>query len=899
MNTDRHLLAQETHDNVNGQMVATFRSSMLRRFGLVFRLLGLGRLLRPARLEKYSSEFIRQAAEKGPIIYVLYKRSVLDWYALNHALNTRRLPLAAFSTSPGFFVKPFFALHHIIEALRVLWQSAGVGKTRMEPRSAQEMAAAFSIGSNGCLFLRKNTREKPRSRKKNQPSHITMLIRAQGYTESPVQLVPVVIIWDRSPPTARSGMRRMVLGEEEWPGDLKKIRLRLTRHRDIIVQCGEPLDLKAFLKNGEGRSRQHLAQLLQSALRRILYREQAVVRGPRILSHRSMRRIVLSSPPLTDLLTQESRTTGKTRQRVKRELVTTFNRIAARISFTMMLLGDRITRFLWNRIYGGIDIRERDLQRVRSALRRGTPILTPSHRSHLDYVLISSVFYQHDIVIPHVVAGINLSFWPVGAIFRRLGAFFIKRSFASDRVFPVVFARYLHQIISEGYPLEFFLEGGRSRNGKLLPPKLGVLGMILDSAEELRRDDFDITFLPMNINYEQIAEEDSFTREIKGEQKKSESIGDMLRARRVLRHRYGRVYLRVGRPITSRDIHRDLTSPWSSLPPAERKDYLNLLGRRLLHRMNEQAVVLPTSLTATALLAHERRGIRRSTLLGRTRRLLAMLERLNVQISPILGQTEWAMDESLRRFAATRKIQLHTDGETAIYSLSEDHRTALEYYKNTILHFFVPASILALSIRRELHGSRGYPPSEARLDPLSLAATFSSLIHLFRLEFVLDPDASVHQLQAQAQEALELHGAIQLVERSEKVDAPDAASGSQSSSLLVANSQRLDEIASLLMNFVESYWLTLKSIPSLSKSSPSTQNLDKRATSLAIRKIGQALHAAEELHRAESLSLLNLRNALRVYTEDGIIRQSTEAPYRWQLHAQRYQQALGLLENLL
>ena len=210
-------------------------------------------------------------------------------------------------------------------------------------------------------------------------------------------------------------------------------------------------------------------------------------------------------------------------------------------------------RFVWNQIFSGVDLRPEDIERMREAVRTGTPILVPSHRSHLDYLLIGSQCYEHGLVLPYVVAGENLSFFPMGLLFRGSGAFFIKRSFKEDPIFPTVFERYVRLLIREEIPVEFFIEGGRSRTGKLLHPKLGMLRMVVNSAVHMKSDRI-LTILPIAFSYEQIAEEKSYAKELSGKSKQKESVSGVLKARKILKKRYGKVYMRVGEPIYLNEI---------------------------------------------------------------------------------------------------------------------------------------------------------------------------------------------------------------------------------------------------------------------------------------------------------------------------------------------------------
>ena len=518
------------------------------------------------------------------------------------------------------------------------------------------------------------------------------------------------------------------------------------------------------------------------------------------------------------------------------------DKMSARMSFPFVRFADHFCRFLFTRIFNGVDMRPEDAQRVRDALRSGTPIIVPCHRSHLDYILISWVFWQHDLHIPHVCAGDNLSFWPLGPVLRRVGGFFIKRSFKGERVFPVVFERYLRQLIRDGFPIEFYLEGGRSRTGKLLPARHGVLSMVLDAASNLRKDR-DVTFLPMAICYEQIAEAGAYARELGGEDKRTEDIGQVVRAGRVLRQRYGKVYLRVGEPLSAREVFEQQTSDWSKISKDERREALQQTGERLMYRIAERMIVLPTSLLATALLAQSRPILRYDEIQPRATRLLALLRRKNAPECSRDLLSDAVLRSALARFIRMRAVQrADRDGERRIRVVPGE-RIALDYYKNTTIHFLAPASLLAACVRTAIR--RG------RIDEAQVLSQFQTLIFLLRYELPFDPETSLDALGETAMQDLVEYGAIQRLDDGR---------------FTVVNAAWLDELAALTRNFVESYHLVLRAVGALRERDATRRDFVKQIQSWGRPRLG-----ADELLRPEALSIVNLKNAWKAFREDGTI----------------------------
>ncbi|MFH1469900.1 MAG: 1-acyl-sn-glycerol-3-phosphate acyltransferase [Pseudomonadota bacterium] len=851
-------------------------AGMGHRFGWLYHLCGMGLFLRSLRFEEHSAERIRQAAERGPVVYTLYQRSLLDYLALNKALNSRRLPLAAWANgirTSLWLPLPFWGL---LRSLAALLRPLGPAE---DPLRSGWLGTLLASGANAALFMLGIRTWRDRLARRPAADVAEALIAAQRGCERPIQVVPVVVLWSRQPLEARSEVERGILDSGDLPTGFGRLFSALARRSAAIVQAGEPMDLPKLLERYADEPPQRQARILRVALRRYLYREQAVVRGPKQRSLRWMRRLVLSSSPVRAAMAEEQQDTGLSPARIQRRAERAFDKISARMSYRWVSVANVATRLLWNRIYSGVDVREEDMDRIRQAQRRGCLVLLPCHRSHLDYLLVSSILYQHDLALPHIAAGINLSFWPAGPIFRHLGAFFVKRSFKGDRIFPAVFAQYVHQLVRDGHPIEFFIEGGRSRTGKLLSPKLGLLGMVVDALAAVSREDFDVTLLPVNISYEQLAEENAYARELAGEKKKSESITDVVRARRVLTRRYGRVYLRAGTPLSLREALAQLPQPWSGLDRERRNEWLQHVGERVLHRINQEALVLPTGLVALALMAHDRRGIRRDVLQARVERFRAFLERAGARPSASMAWPGWATEEALARFVSGKKVGVFEDEDGPVYQLAESSRVTLEYYKNSLLHFFVPASLLALALRRAVreHGvpRAGLPTGGVGVDLAVAERDFLTLAWMLRHEFVFDPETDLSRLFASGVEQAVGHGALHR----------------DGDALRVVDAALLEELANLLASFVESYWLTLKALHGLARHGPLPKDL-----MAAIRTKGQGAYAVEEIRRAESLSSANLQNALKAFREEGIFRPEGEGIA---FDEEGYRGTLALLRGLL
>jgi glycerol-3-phosphate O-acyltransferase len=802
---------------------APHSSAMLPVQGPLYWLSGLPWFMRRLRMEDHSAERVRRAAEQGPIVYALHTRSHVDWLALQSVLNERRLPLPAFTND--FDARRWFPLG-------LLGRLFGTAD-----RSGPEQLSAFvAAGQPTCIFLGTpwDVRELV-GLAPHTEDVVPHLVAAQARCARPVQVLPVVVIWDRSPEPTRTEVGRFLLGTEDSPGPAGKLLALAGSQGQALVQVGEPITLSEWIERFADEPPAKRDRRLRLVLRRFLYRESRVVRGPRARPRGFVRRQVLESHEVRELIQKESVATGRPPEEVLGKVAKNFDKIAAQFSFPYVRFAGWFCFQIWNRIYSGIDVREEDLERVRSALRDGTPILVPCHRSHLDYLLISSLLLSKDIVIPHIVAGDNLSFFPIGGFLRRCGAFFIKRSFHGDRIFPVVFERYLRELVRMEVPVEFFIEGGRSRTGKLLPPKVGVLGMVMDAAANAREGRA-VTFLPIYVGYEQIAEERAYARELAGASKEKESVGQLARAAAVIRERYGKVYLRVGEPIRADSL--GTAAEWRGQSPAKRDEALLGLGERILHRINGQAVLLPTSLVALAVLAHPRRGVRREELRARVERLRAFLQVAGVKEGRAVAHVDGILGEAIARFQAGGMLTEVKEGAETVYIVEPSRRLTLEYYKNAVMHAFAPAAYFAAAVR-------ALGRDEIDLNEVTRLLTVQQF--LLRYEFVLDPDADAQEHERRAVAELVAYGAVEL----------------QGTQVTVVDRSRVGEVANLAANFLESYLLLLLT-------AGDGRSTWKSLPADALTR-GRAMLAADELSRPESLNLVNLQNAARAFREDNVL----------------------------
>jgi glycerol-3-phosphate O-acyltransferase len=420
---------------------------------------------------------------------------------------------------------------------------------------------------------------------------------------------------------------------------------------------------------------------------------RAATVGPDLSHRRTLVSQVLAEPGVQAAIAAEGSGDPAKLQAARRDARAYALEIAADISYPTIRVIEKILKWLWHRIYDGIELNH--MQRVHDVAKSREVIYVPCHRSHFDYLLLGYVVYEQGLHIPHVAAGINLNMPIVGAVLRRGGAFFLRRSFKGNRLYAAVFDAYLHKTLTRGYSIEYFVEGGRSRTGRLLTPKGGMLAMTVGSyVKNPRRP---IVFVPVYFGYEKLIEGDSFISELGGAEKKRESLAGLVRSVRGLRENFGKVYVNVGEPIELTPLLDRAHPDWRNAElngerPPWFGDVIGELGKSIMHRINAAAAVTPISLLATVLLATPKQRIGLDELRRQLQLSKDLLHRFRYSGSVTIPAL--TPDAIIQHGEKLRVISRVTHPMGEIISMTEQTAVLMTYFRNNTLHLFaIPASV--------------------------------------------------------------------------------------------------------------------------------------------------------------------------------------------------------------
>ncbi|MBI3179772.1 MAG: 1-acyl-sn-glycerol-3-phosphate acyltransferase [Deltaproteobacteria bacterium] len=667
------------------------------------------------------------------MVYVARARSTWLVLYFNHALNRLGLPLARFVAGKSLlFWQPVGRLLRLLFGPRRQNDGAWRARYLERPPTRGEATLAELAARRQAVFL---ALHEGAQRRPTPDDYLRALVAAQRTSSHSIYLVPHALADRAQSGSPRTGLRDFLSGTRRRPGQRRELKVP---HRRATVRVGDAIDLAAFVREHADSDDLMLARRLRHELDRRISEEERVVAGPELPRFDMVARHVLRDAGLREVIAHEAQASGKSPQAVETRAQRLLNEIAARYNVSFVKLLARLFDWVFNRIYDGIVVDARGLARAVEASRHGPLVLCPSHRSHVDYLVLSYVLWQHGVAPPHIAAGANLSFFPLGSIFRRGGAFFLRRTFKDDALYAAVFRAYVCELIRQGTAIEFFLEGTRSRTGKVLMPRFGLLGMLVDAWRRGERTN--LQFVPVSIDYERIIEAGAYERELKGGEKRQEDLSGLLKTTRVLRSRYGRVHVQFGDPIGLAALAERKGLPQSAAPEHDSRwrAEVERLGYRIMHQVAAVCSVTPTAVAATALLGHAGRGLSQGALVARTHDIVEYLDAAAARLSPSVANAQArvvAVLEAVQKFVEEGHVVVEHAGAgdpEPIYRVPDERRVLLDFYKNMLMNYFAPAAIVCRSLMRR--GLR-----EARYADLHKDSRFLS--RLFKREFLYRADS--------------------------------------------------------------------------------------------------------------------------------------------------------------
>ena len=505
-----------------------------------------------------------------------------------------------------------------------------------------------------------------------------------------IVIVPFTVFWGRSLAPKGSWLHALTSESGELSGRFKRtVSLLINRH-DIHVRCGDPIALAEIANLSKGRD---IAIRRTARYLRVKHRQQReATLGPEFTHRNALIETLIVSEQVRKTM-GELELTGQSPQKLERLARRHAKSIVANMSHGKIRVFLSLLTWFWNRLYSGVNVA--GVTPLAQSSDTHTLIYVPSHRSHVDYLVLSYTLYLQGLMIPHIAAGDNLNMPLVGRFLRGGGAFFMRRSFRQDPLYASVFAEYVYQLAQRGHCLEFFPEGGRSRTGRLLPAKFGLLKMCVDSQQ--RGLPKPLAFVPVYFGYEIVLEGSSYLSELRGADKKRESPLDILRSLKLIRKNFGELHVNFGTPIK--------LDEWLEQYQGSHSDDAQLLprlGNDLMQAINRQASANPINLVASAILTADKQAMPEQ-------QLLVQLQH-HQQLIRDLGGDEHLTNPSIGPEQLVQSAEnlgwLHRETQPFgdVLSLQPVNAVMLTWYRNNIMHLLALPSLVACLIVNRRRG---------------------------------------------------------------------------------------------------------------------------------------------------------------------------------------------------
>ena len=786
----------------------------------------LGPIFSRIKFFKKNVRLIKEYLEKGAVIHVIQYASYLEYLILNHFFIKHGLPTAAYPQESRINK----ILRKTLSVLRIQSQ---------KPKSRPEKDVR--PGEQYVLFLQRRGSFLS-VRAERQIDELQRLIELQKSTGHAIFLMPEITIWTRRPVSMTRSYLDVFFGNSTNPGHLRRFIIFLRNFSQSFIRSGQPLCLNDWTSDEFAAHGKNPIKEMRWRLFQFFSEERSAVTGPMTKPRTWMLESVLNSQAVQEVISRIAAEENRSHESVSEEAARELDFMAADYKYSFILMACYTLRKTVRRLYSPVSVDEKGMDRVRDLLKKGSVVYVPSHKSHLDYLLWSYLLHDFGVYPPHIIAGENLAFWPMGYIFRRMGAIFIRRSFKGNRLYSTLLRTYLTRMLWEGFSQEFFIEGTRSRTGKLLPPKLGILSIYVDAY--FQNTNRDLFFIPISHIYSKLIEQKSYARELAGGKKEKESTSSLLNILKVFKLQYGALYQHVGEPLSMREYLENKGLDPTDVNERTRKELIEEIGKEMVYRINQTATATPSAVLALALLATYRRGITYRNLLVRVKLILAHFRECKAPMSEFLDEKGGFLQEALDTLLKDGGIQKYSVGDETVYTVNVNQRSGLEYYKNNILHYFAPGAYLAIAFMS--HGT-----DEVEIEIVKERTRF--LTDLFDLEFIGSP---LVDFESAFNDVVETFDGMGYLKKT-----------SEGFFLRTEKSEHtLPFFKHLLLNFLESYWVVASSLVYLLN-----KRVNERKFLKKIMEDGKKMALIGELEYSEAYSKTNFQNAILYFERRGVI----------------------------
>ncbi len=526
--------------------------------------------------------------------------------------------------------------------------------------------------------------------------HLNSLIDfLKDHPEEHIQLVPVSVFLGMAP-NKDSGFLK-ILFSEQWGigGRLRKFFAILFQGKNTLLRFSQPILLNRELDTSHNHD--ELVKKIYRVFQVHFHRVKTSVVGPDLSHRRTVANNILRRPKVREEIVSFAKRkkieVGESEKKAKKII----KEIASDYSYSIVSIFAKLLTKFWTKVYNGVVFNH--FEEFRAKSQKYEVVYTPCHRSHIDYLIMSYALHERGVVPPHIAAGINLNMPIIGPLLRRSGAFFIRRSFNSA-LYSTIFSEYLSALLTHGVSIEYFIEGTRSRTGRLLEPKAGMLAMTVQSY--LNERNKPLMFQPAHLNYEKLMEGNSYQSELGGKSKKGETLGGLFKARKLLKQDYGRLTVNFSEPIFLDDLLDQYNPDWRNIEqigkkkPEWFKSLVSHCGSEIMRRINAAAHVNPINLLAIALLSTPNHSASAENLAEQINFYRELIKRLPYSSRVTVTKFDAEQIFELGINLGFIEIVSHELGD--VIRVKKEQGILMTYYRNNILHLFAASSFIAMCL---------------------------------------------------------------------------------------------------------------------------------------------------------------------------------------------------------
>ena len=652
-------------------------------------------------------------------------------------------------------------------------------------------------------------------------------------------LVPLRVVWKTNldKPNNKPRLSDLLRGNPRRPSQKKAKRILNNDPSRALCIMGKPADLADLTERYTTRQRfvqidGSLAEYVAGQAGLALEVAERRLRGSRYKIPRQVAKQVRASDAYYHGLLEIAAQSGDTEQRLRTRALPYFKELVATPHNFWQDVAGAFNRWMISLGYNNeVVFDQQRLQRFHSIVREHPTALLWTHKTHMDGVTMQSVLFEHDFPTPHTMGGINMAFAGVGYLARRSGAIFIRRSFQDNALYKLVLRLYLAYLLEKRFPLTWAFEGTRSRVGKLMPPRYGMLKYVLDAMQQSSAENLHI--IPVAINYDMINDVKDYAAEQSGGIKRPESLSWLISYLRRMRQPLGRIYLDFGEPVVV-----------NKAAIGDDRLALQKIAFQVGVEANRVSPITVTALLSMSLLGAAPRAQTIAELRDNMDSLRVWAKRRAVKFTDDFDiENAQRLNKLLDAMIESKLINRYDEGPETVYAVAADQHAMASYYRNTIIHHFISKAIAELALAKiAAGGQRTVDAFWAEADRLK---------DMFKFEFFYEPTEEFHQQVRSELNAVDEHWEQHLGEQ--KI-------GEQNTAVDLLRKMQPLVAHAVLKPYVEAYRIVADVFARLGDN----ETLEQKAATAAAFKYGRQAYLQRRISSKASIGTILFANGYKL-----------------------------------